>query len=349
MRMVQNARLAAFAAVLTVAAAACGGDSNGPGDFNPTGTSQDLAAVQATFQSEEFGGFVVMSSAMTEALQVPVVAPELAAAFDAATGSPTEMRAKARAVFQTLQARSGAALSSRIPDTYVGKTFEYDVVDDRYEPTERAGAPANGVRFIMYAINPATDEPAEPLNEVGYVDLIDNSTAAVSAARILMVSGGTTYFDYSISATDTDLGITGFLTDGTTRADFTLDIFSDGTSGTLDYEVEVDSRSLVMEFHYDSDATGETLSAHIAGENGTVDLSGSFDEVGGQLDVQVNGEDFATMTYNDETGEFEIVGADGEPLSDQEEQVLGQIMAMFSLSLVIPFVLLGPAAAFIAF
>ena len=42
-------------------------------------------------------------------------------------------------------------------------------------PTDRTGAPANGVRFLLYAVDPVTFQPVEPLVEAGYVDITDLS------------------------------------------------------------------------------------------------------------------------------------------------------------------------------
>ncbi len=63
-------------------------------------------------------------------------------------------------------------------------------------PTDRTGAPANGVRFLIYAVNPITFVPVEPLQEVGYVQLTDLSGSSTQAARVIVVSGETTYLDY---------------------------------------------------------------------------------------------------------------------------------------------------------
>src|SRR5262245_24397512 len=85
-----------------------------------------------------------------------------------------------------------------IPDGVLGDTYEWDTTSDVYVATARTGGPANGVRFILYAINPITQTPVEPLVEVGLVDLMDESTTGTLRLHIRVqgVGGTPTYLDY---------------------------------------------------------------------------------------------------------------------------------------------------------
>ena len=87
---------------------------------------------------------------------------------------------------------STAAISAEV----AGKTFEYNGTG--YVPTDRTGAPSNGVRFIIYAVNPVTMQPVTPLQEVGYVQLTDLSGTTTQAARVVVVSDNITYLDYTV-------------------------------------------------------------------------------------------------------------------------------------------------------
>ena len=51
------------------------------------------------------------------------------------------------------------------------------------------GAPANGVRFVLYAVDPVMLRPVEPVVEVGYADIIDQSTASTTDIRVKVVAG----------------------------------------------------------------------------------------------------------------------------------------------------------------
>ena len=92
--------------------------------------------------------------------------------------------------------------------------------------SELTGAPANGVRFILYAINPVTGEPVDPLQEVGYADLLDQSTGSSNSVRVQLVSNNVTYFDYGVTGSSTassaQVVVDGYVTDGTTRVNFDL-------------------------------------------------------------------------------------------------------------------------------
>ena len=87
-----------------------------------------------------------------------------------------------------------------IPEEYAGVTFVYDVETDGYVGSELTGAPANGVRFILYAVNPVTGTPVEPLVEVGYADFTVTETASSGTVHVIVVSGGVTYRDYAVTA-----------------------------------------------------------------------------------------------------------------------------------------------------
>ena len=65
----QFAKRTLAALALTALAAGCGGDSTGPGaPFDPEGTSADLGAMQASFDSPAMEGFASASDAMSAVL-----------------------------------------------------------------------------------------------------------------------------------------------------------------------------------------------------------------------------------------------------------------------------------------
>lgn len=120
------------------------------------------------------------------------------------------------------------------PSNYLGVTFVYNTTEGHYIPSDRTGGPENGIRVAYYAVDPVTDRPAEPLNELGYIDLTDESTAASERAGILVVSTAgdseTTLADYylDVSWTETQTSFSvmaaavGFVSDGTNQLDFDL-------------------------------------------------------------------------------------------------------------------------------
>jgi hypothetical protein len=66
----------------------------------------------------------------------------------------------------------GAVNASKIPDGVRGKTFVYDVTSASYVIDASAtGAPANGVRYVLYDWVPGTGAPALPLTRIGHTEI----------------------------------------------------------------------------------------------------------------------------------------------------------------------------------
>jgi hypothetical protein len=182
------------------------------------------------------------------------------------------------------------------------------------EATDRTGAPASGVRFILYAINPVTEVPVEPLAEAGYADILDESTATANALRLQLVSGGTTYLSYGVSGAATASGgqvvVDGFATDGTTLVNFDLrNSYSDAANGTLgfDYRLDVPSRDLNLVYLIDvtqvsTPAAAVGVDVTVSGPHGDVGIEGSLAAAGGQLTAAVNGAAFGGHPGRELTG-----------------------------------------------
>ena len=326
--------LATVCAVLT----GCG-DSGPDVPFNPAGTSADLEAMNSTFASPVFGSFAAFSLQFDAALApaAPLISGS-AQAFDFRRATtPAGLRAAARRNAERVAAlvpksanRSFSASSAAIPTEVAGKTFEY--VDGSYVPGTRPGAPDNGVRFLIYAVNPVTFEPVLPLAEVGYVELTDLSGISTQAARVIVVSGETTYLDYTVSvaAATGQVSVAGFVTDGAIRANLNLRVTVTEAAGlTLVYTVDVPQRDLSIDLRMTMtglDTQGGTIGINhsVSGPNGRVSMVGEITEAGGTLTVRVNGNTFATITSSG-TADPVITGANGQPLSDDEAAALQEI------------------------
>lgn len=327
----------------TVSAALTGcGDSGPDVPFNPAGTSADIEAVNATFASPVFGSFAAFSLQFDAALgpaPVPLISAS-AHAFDFRRATTVAgLRAAARRNAERVAALapkaangSFSASSTAIPTDVAGKTFEY--ADGAYVPGTRPGAPDNGVRFLIYAVNPVTFEPVLPLQEVGYVELTDLSGTSTQAARVVVVSGETTYLDYTVSSASTLSGgqitVAGFVTDGTIRANLNLRATVTQAAGlTLLYTVDVPQRDLSIDLSMtltglDTQSGTIGIDLSVSGPNGRVSMTGQLTETGGTLTVGVNGNSFATITSSG-TGDPVITGADGQALSADEAEALRKI------------------------
>jgi hypothetical protein len=339
MRVLQfRKRCVALAAAASVALSGCG-DSGPEAPFNPSGTSGDLAAVSATFESATFASFAWFAPSFDAALAGSPVVSASASAFNFRRATNAgELRAAAVRSAKRLaelapKAAHGSfsASSAAIPSDIAGKTFEYS--GGAYVATARTGAPANGVRFILYAVDPVTFLPHEPLVETGYVQITDQSGSNNLAARVVVVSGTTTYLDYTVRITSTitsgQVTVAGYVTDGTNRANINIQSTVTSASGlTLLYTVTVPTRGVSINLTMtatglDQQSGTIDINLGVSGPNGSILMSGTFTETSGTLTVRVNGDDFATITS---TGT--ISGADGQPLADEDISALEDVFGI---------------------
>lgn len=326
-------RLAAAVAALTLSAC---GDGLGPGQeaFDPDQTTADFAAVDAAFATDAFvslaalgGQFGVGAGAATSAS-----ADLLRAATDIRV-SDLSLRLDAAARRLTAVMAANAAVEL-IPAQYRGLVLVY-VPGEGYLPDTNQTGPADGIRFILYAVNPITKQIAEPLTEIGHVDLLDESTDITASVRLVVVSGGVTFVNYTVTAsgppTAPSVVIDGFITNGTTAVNFTLthalQVNIGGSQVDIDYVIDVPGRdfqvNLDLTLVANDQGTATTIDLSVTHGSNTVRIEGSLDDELGTLQVFGNGQLFATVTIT-ATG-VEAVNAGGEPLTQREVQALGEI------------------------
>jgi hypothetical protein len=352
MRVLQFAkRPVVTVAALCVALAACGGESSSDAPFSAAGTSADVEAVNATFGSSTFASFATFSLYFDAALGgAPIVSHSAAALDIRGTGTAGRRAAAVRSAKRLaaiLPKRAGENFSASvaaIPPEVAGKTYTYDIGTDSYVESTLTGAPSNGVRFILYAVDPVNFTPVDPLVETGYVDLIDRTSGSTSAAQVIVVSGGNTYLDYTVSSFSTTSGgtvrVIGYVSDGVNQSDINLRstiTFSGGL--TLVYSLDLPQRDVSIDLTMSasdlSEPTGTiTINLTMRGPNGTVGLNGETTETGTTINVLVSGELFATITSSGTT--TTITGAEGRQLSEDEVVALNHV---FNIS----------AGAFLAF
>jgi hypothetical protein len=312
--------------------------------FNPAGTSADLDAVGSTFSSPTFSSFAALSPKFDAALAgAPIISTSAAAMDIRGTGGAAGMRAAAVQSARRLAAILGqptkqglSASMMAIPASVAGKTLEYDLATGTYVVSSRPLLASNTVRFILYAVDPVTLLPVNPLVETGYVDLIDRTVGTTKSAEVIVVSGTTTYLDYTITATSTTssgrVTVIGYVTDGTVQANVVLRSVLTFTGGlTLSYSLKVPQRDVSIDLTLTAtDITQQTgiitVNLAITGPNGTVSMTGQFTSTTGLLHVRINGVAFATITTNGTT--TTITRDDGQPLSTDE---MGSMNRVFEL------------------
>lgn len=327
--------LSALAIVATTTLAACK-DSSGPGTIDYIDASGAAAAAAPIAEVFDQSVFESMAAAGTSFSAAPTTS--LAAVANLTRALRDGQRVDARAV---LLARSAAPSLNVVPLTVRGNTYVYDVNSHEYvEDAAATGAPANGIRVVIYALDAFTGQPATPLNRIGYVDLIDQSTSSTDALRVLIVreQGSQTLADYVISGsqstTSASFGINGWASNGTTTVNFNLNMgFSSAGRATITFKVSVPSLAYSVSMQTTMEMVSEeqlrlTERATIAygGHTLAFNLSGVVDALGEgndlRGDVRYDGKIYATLTVGHDpvTGEptAEFVKANGEALTQQE-------------------------------
>lgn len=322
-------------ASLAFGLAACQSDLAGPGAdaFDPEATSTDLAAVSATYETEAFQSLEVLGGSFT----VPgaVLASEAASLIVSASPANTSgLNGRVLTVSADVQQALAQSMAPLIPSQWLGTTLTWN--GEGYAPDEaRTDGPANGIRFILYAIDPVTHKIAEPLTEIGYADILDVGGANSSAVQLVVVSGDVTYVDYTVTATGVFnapvITVEGYLTDGTTRVDFLLSHAAQATIASqdvqIDYQIDIEDRDFSLTLHLDLSHAGETstsaLDVAISHGPNVVTVVGEVTNEIGSLEVSGNGEVFAIIHLT-ETG-IEVVNPNGEPLTERQTRALREV------------------------
>lgn len=188
---------------LVLLAAACTESTAPPSFSDPAAFNTELANVEEAFNTQLFSGFAALGVEMG-----PVASP--AADLLRATlpnRALDQNRPRSVAAARTLRAMipqfSGPRRGPLISDLLYGTSYVWDVVTDQYVEETVPSGPANGVRFYVYAVDPFTDLPAEPLVEVGYADLMDESASPTALALHVRVtsSASVVHLDYTVTVT----------------------------------------------------------------------------------------------------------------------------------------------------
>ena len=340
--MLRFYRFSAVAMALTVALTACSESTDGTGlndePFAPDASAADLQVVQGAFAAAVFESLAISSGsfslvANTGAVPVGLLQASLAAA---SAGSRWEAAAAAEAF-----AGAGPASGPLVPLDFLGRTYDRDVNGYRHNPA-RLDAPANGVRFILYEVDPVTHIPGT--TEIGYVDLVDESTDLAYVARVVVVTGGVVRINYTVSAvvgTQT-LGFTvsGFIGDGTDQIDVYLSMtFVEAlavSTATVEHLFSVPSRGfevsarVVFEFNHETLQGSADVNATFMQGTHTVTVTGvvTFSEGDlptevGSFEIHVDGQLFATISVDGTT--ITVQNATGGQLTAAEAEAVHSI------------------------
>ncbi|KPK82486.1 MAG: hypothetical protein AMS25_02135 [Gemmatimonas sp. SM23_52] len=318
------ARIAVLALAVSVFVA-CDEDETGP-SLSDTGASVSSVINQFMTQNEGLESLEFFGAYIADVLApVAPVGPALVPESHTIAGLTKGIRASLDKL---------RAPRATIPPDFLGVTFVYDPGQSAYVPSERMGAPETGVRFILY------DNPSE-LNEIGYLDFIDESDFGAQPAVIdvwleVFLTGVGTVLDYTITGTamegSGDLTFDGYLSDGTETLFFEF-VFAaeDATAWDATFTLTFENLSLALEL---SELPNGSQSITITIEDSDNDNSIVFDisvdemgEVQAGSGITVNDVLVAIISGNVDDDTVTITNAEGDPLTNEEINALAQIFA----------------------
>ncbi len=328
--------LSALSLVFAIGLAACNDSTSPNDDFDPAESAADLQAVSDAFNTDVYQSLSAMGGGFGAVAAAPALAQQALDAGWISVSSPDKWQEYGTAVAEAMSVAGAQAIL--IPESFRGRTYEYNALEGYYHNPDRAGAPANGIRFVLYEVNPITGDPGS--TEIGYVDVLDEGTETAAVVRLVVVSNEVEYINYTVTATagvgSLGVEVDGYVSDGTNRVEFTLNHTIDATFGSaraeIDYEIAVVDRdfsmtaNMVIEFDAGTETGSITIDATWQQGSNSVSITGSIDMVtdGGTLEVHVNGSLFATITMTGES--IEVAGPDGGALSAEHVQALRSIM-----------------------
>ncbi len=347
-------RCTALAAALALSA--CSKSATGPGGapaFDAQATAQKAGTVTSTSGSDPnlAPSLALVSGAISGGSGLPSVA-----GFFLGDGlRPTLDLGQVRAMTRELGGVGGSSevpaprLSLLLPDSLMGSTLAWNPSTGGYEvDASRTGAPSNGIRFVYYAVDPVTKKPALPLNELGYIELTDQSASTsglLLGVKVVNTSGSSdvTLADYTVEGSvvlsgDTQLSASagGYITDGTNRLDFTLSqqvsipAGSSAVTGTTHYELASGGITLTLDGDGSFDlstgqATSESLKLTVTDGSDTavVDVTVAGD---GTLDGKVEYQGSTVILIGGTVSQPTFTKPDGSALTDQDRQALKSLV-----------------------
>ena len=252
-----------------------------------------------------------------------------------------------------------------IPDEWEGTTFVWSSAEEMYVASDLNGAPASGIRFVYYAVDPVSGYPAEPLNDLGHIDLIDASTATRSRLEIVAVrdQGDVTLADYfveggvsgNLATQVVTIDSEGFFSDGSDRLDFDMGMTLTSTGeeeGTIVMDVDLSANGGAIDAHFEDSVDGDLIETETSFtiEGGGNEATFAYTTSGNEFEATIDG----ALTFNGReavvvTGDAydpEFTQPDGSPLTADEIDALVRMWAaigmtgLFVLQTLFPFLLL---------
>lgn len=336
--------MAALGALVLIGAAACE-PSTAPsarGKFDTAQVLADYGALDGVMAGEAWSGLQALAgrsplaaSASVSALQLVSAAARAGASREYVAGFVHDLSATTRA--GALENGSTFA-RTLISPAHRGRTFVYDAALDNYvvDPA-RTGAPANGVRFILYVTG--SDGRPNPAKEIGSADLLDegSSSNATIVLHLIVTKQGVTRIDYRTSVLPGDatghVDVIGFATgDDGVRLDFNIGVTGTATGATsqidADFDLAVRSRNFRI--------TGTVRGAEDGREgDGAINVTARHGDTSFRVAVEGDGEsidgtiflnDAPFVTVSGDVRSPTLRGATGGPVTEPELRVVREVL-----------------------
>ena len=228
--------------------------------------------------------------------------------------------------------RAAARAADVLPIDVRGKLYTYNQSTSLYEGAASAEAPANGARIVLYAWDALAEQPASPLVDIGYVDLMDESTPNQNRLHVRLVrkADGAVLMDYAITHTVTSssesFSIAGSANNGVLTVNFDVSGTMGASAATVAFVLDAPSVafSVRVEAQVNADTDEATIGIFLAYQGSTLGfkLQASTNNVSGE--IRYRGHLYATysLTYDPATGTTteQFTKANGQPMTEQELQ-----------------------------
>ena len=335
---------AVLTATLLVGAAACE-PATGPsarGKLDTAAVLADYGALDGVMANETWVGLQALAG------RSPLSASAAVSALRIVPGvaSPLNGRAYVAGLVRELTAASrtpsrgaGTAFArTLISPSHLGQTFVYDAARDEYvvDPA-RTGAPNNGVRFILYAVD-GSGRP-NPAREVGNADLLDegSSSGATIVLRLVVTKQGVTRIDYRTSVLPGNgtghIDVSGFATDDDgTRLDFDIGVTGTEQGGKSLIDADFDLGVNARNFHINGTVRGVEDgregdgAINITARHGSTSFRVTVEGDGETIDGTIFLNDATFVTVSGDVRNPTLKGASGRPITEQEWRVVREVL-----------------------
>ncbi|HEY2806114.1 MAG TPA: hypothetical protein VGI92_09675 [Gemmatimonadales bacterium] len=315
--------MSAAAAGLVVSLGACS-DSSSPSTVDAVALQSSLSAATSTFeQNAAFQSISILSASFPQFAGVSVAMPSLSRILR----TPANLRNHPRSTIPF-----AAAPQALFPSNALGKTLEWNTGAQMYIIGNQAGAPANGIRIILYFADQSTGQPTPNLAVLGYLDLTDQSTPQLNQLGLLLRLASTTIAEYTITViTGTNTGSAeakGYMKDGTATVqvgfDFLNSLLASGDVNSSNDLTGNDGAAIHTEIDLSGTDITDNVVARITKGHNTAEVSASGDFLNGTGNltggVKFNGITVATVGGTPETPI--LTGAGGHTLTAGETSAL---------------------------